>query len=126
MIAFSFIGYIFLGLVAGLASIVTTQYIDYSLPSNPVVWEYDFRLGGRYGMVALLILAGGVTLALGGSGIGVYTFYEPKSDQKPLRQRETRLRDIDLDLFIACHKCGNKLPKESKFCPKCGTDITAP
>jgi ribosomal protein L40E len=124
LIAFSILGYVFIGLVAGLANIVTNEYIDYSLLGNPAVSEYDFRMGGKYGMITLFLLSGGVALALGGSAIGIYTFYEPQNAQKYSKQRKMKVETTDLNPFVTCDKCNRKLPIGSKFCPKCGTDIT--
>ena len=123
LIAFSILGYVFIGLVAGLANVITNEYVDYSLPGNPVVCEYDFRMGGKYGMITLFLLSGGVALAFGGSTIGIYTFYEPQGAQKHSKQRKIRSKAADFEPFVMCDSCGNKLPMGSKFCPKCGTDI---
>ena len=124
LIMFGVLGSVFLGLVAGLANIVTNEYVDYSLPGNPVVQEYDFRVGGKYGLVTLSLLLGGSVLAIGGNIVGIYTLYEHQA----LKQRSWDKKKIVPEkpvtkLLTICPQCKKKLPIDSKFCPKCGTDF---
>ncbi len=123
LVTFSVFGSIFLGLVAGLANVVTNEYVDYSLPGNPIVKEYDFRVGGKYQLLTLCLLLGGSVLAIGGNIMGSYALYEHLAVKQQSRE-EKKMMFEDTDRFLmVCPQCMNKLPMDSKFCPKCGTDF---
>ena len=125
LITFGILGCIFLGLVAGLANIVTNEYVDYSLPGDPIVQEYDFRVGGRYGLVTLSLLLGGSVLAIAGNVIGIHAFYKYKAAKQRSRDEEKIVpKKLVAKLLIICPRCKNKLQIDSKFCPKCGIDFT--
>ena len=92
LIALSFLGYAFLGLTAGLVNLVTNEYVDNTLPDSPTVWEYDFRMGGRYWLLTGFLLIGGVALALFGSTIGIYSLYESREVREYSQSRELKIK----------------------------------
>ncbi|MCW3985178.1 MAG: zinc-ribbon domain-containing protein [Candidatus Bathyarchaeota archaeon] len=124
LITFGIFGSVFLGLVAGLGNIMTNEYIDYNLPGNPIIREYDFRIGGKYGLVTLSLLFGGAASAIGGYGTGFHilckqspTIHHSNSEKCMVLQK------TNVALPVTCPQCKKKLPTYSKFCPKCGTDL---
>ncbi len=124
LITFGIFGSVFLGLVAGLGNIVTNEYVDYSFPGNPIVREYDFRIGGKYGLVTLSLLFGGAALAIGGYGTGFHILckHSPTIHHSS-SEKWVMLQKADVALLMTCPQCKKKLPTYSKFCPRCGTDI---
>ena len=78
LVIFGILGSVFLGLVAGLANVITNEYVDYSLPENPLVQEYDFRVGGKYELVTVFLLVSGSVLAIYGNIIGIYEYQAAK------------------------------------------------
>ena len=125
LITFGVLGSVFLGLVAGLGNIVTNENVDYSLPGDPIIREYDFRMGGKYGLLTLSLLFGGAALAIGGYGTGFHILCE----QSPMihhsnRDKQVLLQKTNVASLVPCPQCKKKLPTYSKFCPRCGTDLT--
>lgn len=124
LIAFGALGCVFLGLVAGLGNVVTAEYVNHSLPGNPIVQEYDFRIGGKYGLVSMFLLLGGAILAIGGNIMGFHMLYEYSSvEHRPYDGKWLVSEKTYSTLFVVCPQCKKKLPTYSKFCPKCGTDL---
>jgi hypothetical protein len=121
---FGILGSALLGLVAGLANIVTNEYVDYNLPNNPVIQEFDFRIAGRYGWISLFLLICGIVFAIGGNMIGIYTFFEYQAFKKASLSRD---RGVPMKnskrLFDECPKCGESVSPYYKFCPECGTSL---
>ena len=119
LIAFGILGCCFLGFVAGLGGLVTNEYVDYSLSGNPLVREYDFRVGGKYEPITLFMLITGSFLAWTGNAIGLHMLYKGQHDkdhsEKPMVSETGR--------SLICPGCKRKIPPYSIFCPKCGTDI---
>ncbi len=79
-----------------------------------------------YGLFALLSLIGVVAII-----ITYYTKLEETTSPKPkvMEQSKTTVQpqksiaNGEETSFIYCRKCGNKLPLDSQFCSKCGTEI---
>lgn len=123
-IIFGILGSALLGLVAGLANIVTNEYVDFSLPDNPVIQEFDFRIAGKYGWISLFLLISGIIFAIGGNMIGIYTFFEYQAFKKasPSRDHEVSMKD-SMRLFDECPKCRERVSPYYKFCPECGASL---
>ncbi len=123
-ITFALLGSVSLGLVAGLANMVTNEYVDRNLPGNPIVQEYEFRIPGRYGLVSLFLLIVGSALVIGGNAIGICALCErfpPKRHSGD--EKDKGCGKPVAQLLTMCVQCGKKLPINSKFCPKCGSDL---
>lgn len=124
LIMFGVLGSVFLGLVAGLANVVTNEYVDHSLPGNPVVQEYDFRVGGKYELVTFSLLLGGSVLAIGGNVMGIYALYDYQTARQQFQDEKKVVSTKPFaGLLAICPQCKNRLPINSKFCPKCGADF---
>ena len=119
LIAFGILGCSFLGFVAGLGGIVTSEYVDYSLSGNPLVREYDFRVGGKYEPITLFMLITGSFLAWTGNTMGLHMLYKGRRDKD--HNKKPGVPEIVPSL--ACPRCKRRIPTYSKFCPTCGTDI---
>lgn len=122
-IIFGILGSIFLGLVAGLANVVTNQYVDNSLPGNPLVQEFDFRIAGKYGWISIFLLAGGIVFAIGGNTIGIYALFEYQASRRSLmsrKERKTTGKSVGLE---KCPRCRVEISVYYKFCPECGVDL---
>ena len=122
LVLFGVLGCIFLGLAAGLANVVSKEYVDCSLPGEPVVREYEFRIGGKYELVTVFLLVGGSVLALGGNFATISMLYRAQSG-KPIMDTGISRSDVVGQAYAMCVQCKNKLPAYSKFCPKCGSDV---
>ena len=118
LIAFGIIGCSFIGFVAGLGGVVTSEYVDYSLPGSPLVREYDFRVGGKYEPITLFMLITGSFFAWTGNTMGLHMLYKGRHDRD---HNKSRVPEIVPSLI--CPRCKRRIPTYSKFCPKCGTDI---
>lgn len=110
-----------LGIVIGLGNHVTNEYVDYNLPGNPVVKEYDFRIEGKYGLITVTLLVGGLVLAIGGNASALNMLYSNRQ-LSPHEEKDGRLETTN-EPSIKCPKCNKQLPIYSKFCPRCGTDL---
>ncbi len=124
-IVFGILGSIFLGLVAGLANVVTNQYIDNSLPGNPIVQEYDFRLAGKYGWISIFLLTGGIVLAIGGNTMGIYALFEyqaSKYTSKIQKERKVTKKSVNR-LLEKCPQCKGEISPYYNFCPECGANL---
>ena len=119
LIAFGVIGCSIIGIVSGLSGIVTNEYVDYSLSGDPLVREYDFRVGGKYGSITLSMLVAGSILGFTGNAMGLHMIYKNKNDESD--NKKPRIPDVVPTLM--CPRCKRMIPVFSKFCPKCGTDI---
>lgn len=119
LIAFGIIGCSFLGFVAGLGGVVTNEHVDYSQSGDPLVLEYDFRVGGKHGSITLSLLIAGSILAFTGNTMGLHMFYKGQHDKN--HNKKPRVPEIVPTLM--CPRCKRMIPTYSKFCPKCGTDI---
>lgn len=123
-IVFGILGSAFLGLVAGLANTVTNEYVDYNLPNNPIIQEFDFRIVGKYGWISLFLLVSGIVFAIGGNIIGIYAFFEYQTSKKTSPSREDSASTKNsIRLFDECPKCGESVSPYYKFCPECGTSL---
>ena len=124
-IVFGIVGSVFLGLVAGLANMVTSEYVDYNLPNNPTIQEFDFRIVGKYGWISLILLVSGIVFAIGGNIIGIYAFFEYQTSKKTSLSRDDSVSTKkSIRLFDECPKCGERVSSYYKFCPECGTGLT--
>jgi hypothetical protein len=118
LIAFGILGCSFLGFVAGLGGVVTSEYVDYSLSGNPLVREYDFRVGGKYEPITLFMLLTGSFLAWTGNTMGLHMLYKGRNDKD-----DNKSKVPETVPSLICPLCKRRIPTNSKFCPKCGTDI---
>ena len=119
LIAFGILGCSLLGFVAGLGGVVTNEYVDYSLSGNPLVREYDFRVGGKYESVTMFMLIAGSFLAWTGNTMGLHMLYKGRRD----KDNNKRPKMPEIVPSLVCPRCKRRIPTYSKFCPKCGTDI---
>jgi hypothetical protein len=119
LIAFGILGCSFLGFVVGLGGVVTKEYVDSSLSGNPLVREYDFRVGGKYEPITLFMLITGSFLAWTGNTMGLHMLYKGRRDKD--HNKGPKVPEIVPSLV--CPRCKRRIPTYSKFCPKCGTDI---
>ena len=119
LIALGILGCSLIGFVAGLGGVVTNEYVDYNLLGNPLVLEYDFRVGGKYGSITLSLLIAGSILAFAGNTIGLHMVYKGQHD-KGLNNRHMMPEIVPT---LMCPRCKRDIPTHSKFCPKCGMDI---
>ena len=122
LVLFGVLGCVFLGLAAGLANVASKEYVDYTLLGEPVVREYEFRIGGKYELVTVFLLVGGSVLAIGGNFAGISVLYRAQSVQSTVDTGISR-NDFVGKAYVMCLQCKNKLPAYSKFCPKCGADV---
>ena len=107
-------------------------------------WIYiSYVLGAVFGVCAFAMIVGGPVISLFGlfallSLIGVVAIIityriklEEITNPKPnvIEQPKTTVQHPkniiknENTSFIYCRKCGNKLPSDSQFCSKCGTEI---
>ena len=78
------------------------------------------------GLIALLALLGILTIII--AYRVKYANCEPakkkESVSKPISVVKTQDKNVnEQSAFFYCRKCGNKLPTDSKFCNKCGTEV---
>jgi hypothetical protein len=126
-ISLSVLGGILLGLAAGLASFVTTEHTDPTLPSSPIVQEYGFRISGKYGVVTFFLILSGAAMTLGGNIMSIRTFntlVEEKPQSMANEEKKKASKEPMTKGFLVCIGCMKKLPSSSRFCPRCGTDLT--
>ena len=121
LIGFGILGCTLLGFVVALGNSVTNAYADYTLPGNPVIYEYDFRIGGRYGLVTLTILFEGLILGIGGNALALKLLYSTRQPRR--HEREGGAPETTTGPSISCPQCNKQLPHNAKFCPRCGTDL---
>ena len=121
---YSVLGSFFLGLVIGLGNFPTNQYVDYSIPEAPLVQEYDFRAGGEYGFISLLLLVSGSVLAVSGNLMCIQLLYQSSATKRSSFGREREFKEKTNTInFVICPQCWNRLPENSKFCPRCGLTL---
>ncbi len=121
LVGFGVVGCILLGFVIGLGNHVTSEYVDYNLPGNPIVQEYDFRIGGKYGLITVTLLVGGLVLAIGGNASALKMLYSNRQLRHP-EEKDGR-PETTTEPSLRCPKCNKHLPIYSQFCPRCGTDL---
>ena len=122
---YSVLGCIFLGLVIGLGNFPNNQYVDYNLPEAPLVQEYDFRAGGEYGFISLFLLVSGSILAISGNLMCIQLLYQSSATKRSILGREREFKEKTNTInFVSCPQCWNRLPENSKFCPRCGLTLT--
>ena len=107
-------------------------------------WIYiSYVIGGVFGICVFIMIIGEPVISLFGlfallSLIGVVTIIityhikleeitnsKPKVTEQPkptVPTQKSIAKNGDIS-FIYCRKCGNKLPSDSQFCSKCGTEI---
>jgi len=118
------LGCFFLGLVIGLGNFPTNQYVDYSIPEAPLVQEYDFRAGGEYGFISLFLLVSGSVLAVSGNLMCIQLLYQSSATKRSIfgGEREVKEKTNTIN-YVICPQCWNRLPENSKFCPRCGLTL---
>jgi len=113
------LGIFFISIASLLANNVYEEHVDYTLPFHPIVRDYIFRAGGKYGLVTLfLILTGGV-LSFVGPISGIYACYEYLREKK----EKTKTEEPSAQVVAICPKCKTRISVDSKFCPTCGADL---